>query len=149
MTFQSFPCMHCGADVVLVVGPGRTRLIEKDVEAPIPDGFELPTCLDCGEIYMSPEFSEPLDKILREKILTPECDCKHCLMSKRINKFCENLPKEFRKEFRKITDKLRMELYDTSMDYNVLKSKIVGKWTSDVELIDGKRYKVSGKLVKE
>jgi len=147
MTFQSFPCGNCGADVVLVAEPGRTRLIEKDMEVPIPDDYELPTCLDCGETYMSPEYSKPLDKILRAKVR--ECKCNICLMSNRIDNFRENLPEEFREEFRKITDELRMELYDTSTDYDVLRSKIVGKWTSNVEIIDGERYEVSGKLMEE
>ena len=65
--FESFPCIMCGADVHLAGGNGRTRLVERNVEWPIPDDFELPTCSGCGEIYYSPEFTEPLDRILEEE----------------------------------------------------------------------------------
>ena len=69
-------------------------------------------------------------------------------MSKRINKFHDSLPEEFREEFKKITDELRLELNDVDTDLAVLKSKIIGKWTSDIEIIEGKKYKVTGELVK-
>lgn len=64
--FKSFSCGTCGGSVCLSGGKSRTRLIEKNVERLIPDDFLLPTCLDCGEIYYSIEFTDPLDKILRE-----------------------------------------------------------------------------------
>jgi transcriptional regulator with XRE-family HTH domain len=62
--FEPFPCVMCGADVHLVGGKGRTRLIARDVEWPIPNDFKLPTCSECGEIYFSIEYTDTLDALL-------------------------------------------------------------------------------------
>jgi len=65
--FRPFPCTACGATVSLAAGKGRTRLMAPGVESPIPEDFLLPTCEECGEIFYSPEFSEPLDQLIKQK----------------------------------------------------------------------------------
>lgn len=62
MLFAS--CSECGGEVKLLTGTKRTREYRFGVSLPIPDDFEIPTCIKCKEEYMVPEISEPLDKIL-------------------------------------------------------------------------------------
>ena len=56
-------CPECGNDVVLLGGKGRTACIRRGgvlVDAPIPDDYEIPTCVKCGENVTGPEHEEPL-----------------------------------------------------------------------------------------
>lgn len=61
-----FGCTECGSDVRMTSGPGRTCLIRRGVELPIPDDFETPVCESCGNSYGIPEVSERLDVVMRE-----------------------------------------------------------------------------------
>lgn len=63
-----FRCAECGGDVRLTPGIGREREILRRVKLPIPDDVEIPTCVECGDEYMSLEVSEPLDKALFEQL---------------------------------------------------------------------------------
>jgi len=62
-----FHCGNCGWDVRLRTGKGRTREYRKGLFLSIPDDFEIPTCSHCGDTYMSPDISTPLDAILAEQ----------------------------------------------------------------------------------
>lgn len=66
-----FPrCPECGGEVLLLGGKGRTREYLRDVHLPIPDDYEIPTCVRCGEELMNIEVSEPLDKILSQMLIS-------------------------------------------------------------------------------
>jgi hypothetical protein len=64
-------CPECGGVVQLCQGEGRTRELRRGVVVPIPDDFEILTCVKCGETYMIPEVSEPLDQLLSHAIEFP------------------------------------------------------------------------------
>ena len=49
----------------LTARSGRVREYRRGVPLPIPDDFEIPTCARCGEEFMIPEVSEPLDALLQ------------------------------------------------------------------------------------
>jgi hypothetical protein len=57
-------CSECGGAVKLTAKPGRTREYRRGVVLPIPDDFETPICISCGEEFMIPEVSEELDALL-------------------------------------------------------------------------------------
>ena len=62
-----FPrCPDCGGRVQLAAGPGRTREFLRGLHLPVPDDFEIPACIACGQEAMIPEISEKLDSILGE-----------------------------------------------------------------------------------
>lgn len=63
-------CSECGSEIRLVTGPGRTRELTRGVPLQIPSDFPTPVCSGCGEEYMIPEVSDPLDLHLRQ--LYPE-----------------------------------------------------------------------------
>jgi len=68
---SKFPrCGECGGQVELQAKSGRTREFVPGVHLPIPDDFEIPTCVKCEETYMSPEVSGPLDSILGGLFMT-------------------------------------------------------------------------------
>ena len=62
-------CSECGGAVKLIARSGRTREYRRGVALPIPDDFEIPTCTRCGEEFMTPEISEPLDLLLERVFL--------------------------------------------------------------------------------
>lgn len=62
-------CSECGSAVKLTARPGRTREYRPGVVLPIPDDFEIPTCVRCGEEFIIPEVSEPLDARLDQVFL--------------------------------------------------------------------------------
>jgi hypothetical protein len=64
-------CSECGGPVKLTARIGRTREYRRGVALPIPDDFEIPTCTRCGEEFMIPEVSEPLDALLEQVFLNP------------------------------------------------------------------------------
>jgi transcriptional regulator with XRE-family HTH domain len=68
-TFQPFHCGECGTTVQLATGSGRTREYVRGYNVPIPDDFEIPTCPNCGEIYVVPEVAEELSAVLRREFL--------------------------------------------------------------------------------
>lgn len=59
-------CAVCGGSVQLLALAGRTRELRHGIDLPIPEDFEIPTCSQCGEEYMTPEISGPLDQLLEE-----------------------------------------------------------------------------------
>lgn len=54
--------MECGGDVVTVSGPGRTSEFKLGIPLPVPTDFEIPTCVHCGETYLTVERGEELTK---------------------------------------------------------------------------------------
>jgi hypothetical protein len=66
---ELFPrCPECGGEVRLLGGTDRWRQVLRGVKVAIPDDYGIPTCTGCGEESMNIEVSEPLDRILLEKI---------------------------------------------------------------------------------
>lgn len=57
-------CDECGGRVALRFGPGRTREFLRGLRMDVPEDFGTPACERCGEEYMVPEVSEPLDELL-------------------------------------------------------------------------------------
>jgi len=73
--FQSIPC-QCGGNVSLWMYMDgmkpRTRIIQPGVEVSINRDIHLPSCSTCGEIYWTPEITEPLDKLLKIDLETED-----------------------------------------------------------------------------
>lgn len=60
-------CSHCPGTVRMTGGPGRTYVVCRGVELPIPDDFKTPACDGCGAAYGIPEVSETLDALMQAK----------------------------------------------------------------------------------
>jgi hypothetical protein len=63
-----FPCVMCGGNVYNIGKPGRMWLLRKDLDVEIPSWFKLPTCIECGEFYMTAELSKKLNFFLEESL---------------------------------------------------------------------------------
>lgn len=64
--YKPFHCCLCGGIVRMAGGFGRMRIMSVKpnfVEWEIPKDFELPTCEECGEYYMTEELSDKLEEI--------------------------------------------------------------------------------------
>lgn len=46
-------CELCGESVAPATGPGRSFLYRRGLTLPVPDDFAIPTCVGCGELYLS------------------------------------------------------------------------------------------------
>jgi ribosomal protein S27AE len=68
-TFKSFTCGECGHSVRLATGPGRTSEYAPGFHVSIPDDFPIPTCPNCGEVYILPDFADRLEPIFRAEFL--------------------------------------------------------------------------------
>lgn len=66
--YRPFRCAECGEPVTLQPGKHRTRCVARDVHLPIPDGFMLPTCSHCGELYVNKQDGEKIDVLLRSAL---------------------------------------------------------------------------------
>ncbi len=65
-----FPrCPECGGKVELVAKRGRSREYRRGVRLEVPAGFEIPSCLSCGEELMSADISSRLDAILHAVLM--------------------------------------------------------------------------------
>ncbi len=53
MTTIPKKCETCGAAVEMRSGAGRSHEYRRDLALPVPDAFEIPTCVQCGEIYLN------------------------------------------------------------------------------------------------
>lgn len=62
---MSIQCGQCGNEVRLLSGPGRTYCLVYGVPSPIPDDFEIPTCIQCGNEYMTLKISEELIETIK------------------------------------------------------------------------------------
>ncbi len=73
MTYTPSEC-ECGGTVRLMAAPGRTWYHgHRDV--PIPADYLLPTCDRCGEEFTTPEYEDPLEKILDAELARLEAKC--------------------------------------------------------------------------
>lgn len=68
-------CGDCGGTIELKFGPGRTREHLRGVWLTVPNDFGTPACSSCGEEYMVPEVSEPLDALLRARLTAQVNQC--------------------------------------------------------------------------
>lgn len=68
-TFKKFRCAECGGTVELAPPNGRTLEYMRGYQVRIPDDFSIPTCANCGEIYILPEIEEKLYPILEQQSL--------------------------------------------------------------------------------
>lgn len=59
---RMFRCVECGGDVVTVTGAGRTSEFKLGIPLPVPADFEIPTCVHCGEMYLTVERGEELTR---------------------------------------------------------------------------------------
>lgn len=57
-----FRCVECGGDVVTVTGADRTSDFKLGIPLPVPADFEMPTCVRCGETYLTVERGEELTR---------------------------------------------------------------------------------------
>lgn len=83
-----------------------------------------------------------------------ECECRSCLLTKRIRNISEKLPIELRDEILKIYDELFGHWEENSTELGCLHAKLAGDWPRQndekyYERIDGKLYEIYGVLVKE
>lgn len=62
-------CSECGGKVELAAKSGRTREYRRGVRLDVPADFKIPTCLSCGEEFMSAEISSRLDAILHPVLM--------------------------------------------------------------------------------
>lgn len=59
--FKRFDCVLCGAEVKQQRGPGRVAEFRRGLNLPVPDSFEIPTCVSCGEQYFTVELGKQLE----------------------------------------------------------------------------------------
>jgi hypothetical protein len=67
--FEPFACDSCGGRVTLRSAPGRTREYRAAVSLSIPNDYEIPTCEQCEETYVSLEEAAELDALQKPKFL--------------------------------------------------------------------------------
>jgi hypothetical protein len=58
-------CENCGGFVQSTTGSGRTHEYHRGLRLPVPETFPIPTCKNCGEIYLSEAGYRKLEKALR------------------------------------------------------------------------------------
>lgn len=63
--FIPFRCAECGAIVELKTGSGRLYEQRPGQKSSIPNDFEVPTCLNCGEQYFDVKRGEALNAVLQ------------------------------------------------------------------------------------
>jgi hypothetical protein len=64
--FENYGCPVCGEGTVSTrPSGGQTRHFKRGVSRPIPNTIMLPTCDECGEVFMGLEDSERVDAALR------------------------------------------------------------------------------------
>lgn len=78
-----FPrCPDCGGEVRLLAKKGRTREYLRGVHLPVPDDFEIPTCVECGEESMVPEVGVHLDEVMKNALALEMHRCVRLLRSR-------------------------------------------------------------------
>jgi hypothetical protein len=73
-TFKKFTCAECGGTADMLESRGRTMEYARGYSVPIPDGFMIPTCLRCGELYIIPEIEVKLFSTLKARFLQMQAE---------------------------------------------------------------------------
>lgn len=73
---KPFRCGECGSLVKALKRRGRTREYRRGVLLPVPDDFPIPTCVGCGEEYLSVAEAEALDRLQQPVFV--ERQKRHC-----------------------------------------------------------------------
>lgn len=63
-----FACGQCGGDVVMAKKTGHVEHY-KHGQVKVPDGFPLPKCKKCGEVYFSGDREADMAHAIVEKLL--------------------------------------------------------------------------------
>lgn len=63
MTFIERRCLACGTGTIQLTPTDTWKTATQTIS--LPDGFELPTCDSCGEIWLNVAYAAALDRVLK------------------------------------------------------------------------------------